>query len=349
MSYGCSLLSTVLLSQIDPLGGGDLIGDELWWPAWWALMLTLFFVGAMAFLLYLVQRPDLDGIIKWRITLVLLAVLVASLCSLVGVMPKTQQAIADVTGKEGQVAFSFAGPFAMWVAAYTLLVRTLKTELPAKETPEEAAISAEKRLKYLGYDEWLAELGQCRDVVEQDDWAFISELLPKTFYHGPTAYPRLEKPTISTVFIYSGDTAIKLQRIQGNRGAAAHIYDPSAASSVAGATTSFMLFRDVSGNITRVAQGRRGAWVSAPDGIVDCLIVATYRNDNGIRGDFVHTDAAKYISRSPHPPNSPSIVNIYILSDRKINSQTMQFSRGVANVRDAPPSSLGGNLQATRQ
>lgn len=317
-------VSALLATETAIASGG--VSTHAWWPILWAALISLVTIFDLVFLVYLVRQPTLDAALKWRITLVLLAILVAAFASLSSVMPETQKSLADVAGQRGQIAFSFAGTFAMWLVAYLILVKTLKTDLPQTRTHQQWVNEMEKSQRYRNYDDWLIRLGTCARVVERDDWAFINELLPKVFYRGPAAYDRLESPTVSTLFIYDGDKTVKIQRIYSERSDSGpvYLYDPTSPSNRDGDALSLLLFRrPADGRIDSIELGQRGRWVRRNGSIIDCLIVAEYTNDPVQEGDFVHIDVAKYIPLRNDPGGAT--VNLYILADRPIPDGGIQW------------------------
>lgn len=286
----------------------------------------------LVLLFYFVARADNSpSPFHQNLAVGIFSIAVTTMVVLLGALPPTQDAVSKVAGKigigsEGVMTINVAGPAAIFIVILKITANVFRTKLAA--TAERAATapvlsdifeSYYRRLGFYNYRTWFPQLRSFQRVIESlSEPHFIDDLLPKVFYHGPHGILKPQGVTNTTLFVFSGRTAVKFQRIRGSvqtcGDRCSQVYLPHTPSTSGGEISSMHFIRGGAG-IKESAYHRHGEWIVPPTDDFDILLLAIYENDAVESGDYVYVDVSKYVDLESM---DEATVELAIVSDRPV-------------------------------
>lgn len=219
---------------------------------------------------------------------------------------------ANATALKGTVmgvTVSIVGPAALWFAGMLMFFYMLPPDeklFPPQRSQDLDSISdllriaadLERSHGWSTYDDWKARQSTVRELFDDEESHTLSSLLAIMFETKDVS--KVNKPHVTTVFVYFEKGVVKLQRIQGSReGAKAHIRFQSTPTKE-GATANSALFigdqrhgqlvlEDAVTDIT--ARGRRGI-EEISSNPVDCFILTVY--DDPVTEDYLAVNMQRF-------------------------------------------------------
>lgn len=305
-------------------------------------LVAIFSLGILLF--YFVARADNStNPFHQRLAIMIFSVMVTAMVVLLGALPETQKKVNEVAGNVGALTIYIAGPAAVWAAVFLITTHVFPSKTAAAAERESPLLNDALRIHYrtLGFDyyrAWFAKLNAFRRVIEHSELHFIDDLLPKVFYHGPYGLLKPREVVNSTLFIFSREVAVKLQRIRGvvrtDGDKRSRIYLPHTPSTPGGQISCLHFIRGGNG-ISQIACHTHGDWKEAPLENIDILLIAVYENDELANGDYVYVDISKYIDLEKMEDAS---VELAIISDRPMEEfNVWEVSASLASTEKPVP------------
>ncbi|MDX6385119.1 MAG: hypothetical protein QOK48_2692 [Blastocatellia bacterium] len=300
---------------------------------------------------FIARADDIVDPFHQNLTIGAFSIVVTALVVLLGLMPKTQEAVGHATGTIGIITFNIAGPPAIWLIVFLITAREFGSvaSMPAEQKGSGLNLAIEGHYRVLGfnyYRNWLAALSAFRSVVERSELHFIDDLLPKVFYHGPFGLIKPQNVISTTLFVYSKQKAVKFQRIRGSvrteDGMRSQVYLTQTASTQGGQVSCLHLIRS-GDSLLQTARHAHGEWKLAPVNTIDFLIIAVYDNDDIGVGDYIYVDITKYIDLEQM---DDAKVELAIVCDKRIEEfNVWEVSTSLVST-EKPVPLMFRNLQA---
>ncbi len=286
------------------------------------LFVFVSFVGLIIFLI--ARAADYTRDFRQKLMLMVTNILITVILVGVGLLPKAQDTLANVTGKGlGRWTFNLGGAIAIWFIVSAVTSRYFgsdpKVQHWAAALTPNSDVEHDYRMRgFEYYRDWKESLGAFKRVIEKSERHFIEDLLPKVFYHGPFDLVKPEKVTIKTLFCFSKGRAVKFQRIQGvkrtDNKKSPRVYLPQTSSTQGNPPSGLHFIRDEHGG-HETARHSHGDWKQVPWPNIDILLVAVYEGDDIESGDYVYVDVSKYID---FERGDAATVEIAIVADKPV-------------------------------
>lgn len=236
-----------------------------------------------------------ESLAQYRIAVALLCFALSSTASLLFV------AKVQLTWSISAFSMTLAGPAAMWLAALLIFNYVFPEKFLVSIRPmtlhevSTLARDIESREGWKTYSEWKDSLGLLQELFKKDEETHLEHLLSSGYYHGDQRI-KLANPIVQTVFVYlSKDLIVKFQRIRGeNPGGSPNIYF-TAVPTLPGSKPLSILFARKKSRIVKSYLGEEGRWQEITSDPVDCLVIAVYKGDSPLEGDWLAIDLPKYL------------------------------------------------------
>ena len=297
-------------------------------PKWLLPLIAALAVAGMASAIVLVYNSS-NEVIRYRVIILLMFFSISTASSLIF------SAKANLEGNLYGLALTIGGPATLWIIALLLF----SYEYPpaaVENTGKLSFIEGEKNdltmHKWQWYPEWRREQDRFLRILGPDESDNVRSLLWYAYYRPEGG--KLEKPTVSTVFVYLPDkTTLKFQRITGPRKGEKWTVPFAGAPSTPNGQVSSMILSAATLDSgveyvqTSLDAGGTQRIAEVPLSSVDALLVSLYEGDDPGDGDYTVVDLKRYSA------NGDGTIHLGMVSfDRTIKDVSANELSGVTFV-----------------